>query len=449
MQPTPLTPPNEYSAEAGNLEVGYQGANEPITQLSIATPGSDVNMVLEEQDEMSNLGREEDPYMTDEDEDMSESGGGGAPLTMTLSRAEELNAELDELDADLMGPENLEDLYMEQHFPPSLHSPYNYHYQDPEDEYSDSSMDQPEPQQDTFMHGSGSLASLPSAMSQVSLHLQHLQEEQEHAEEAGAIDEDVHVAPLNNSTPSILLNLLSNINTTNLGAATGPQLDFVSPTELHTANDPLPGTVVSLPLPPHLWPTGGSTPSPALDVAVPTPSQAPLFPISTQPAVVVVVADDASEADQNEVDEPFNLSIGDFFYTWGTSAAANQGSRRRPQGPDLKSLAKQRAQKLPIMQTVDLEGEECDMQRINWSDLGVSRLEARQMRRSTYKNYQNLRGPDRWHVSIRTWFLRNHTDPTSPVSMVQSLQMIKTSSDSVGWTLTTRLTSHISNLGTS
>jgi hypothetical protein len=395
MLPTPLTPPNEYSTESGGLaEEGYPGANAPVTQLSIATPVSDVHMGLEEQDEMPNVGRsEEQQYITDEDEDMSESGGGGAPLTMTLSHAEALNAELDMLDAELMGPENLEDMYMEEHFPPPF-NPHQYY----EDDYSGSLMDLPEPPQDTFMHGSGSLVNLPSAMSQVSLHLQHLQQEQEHAEAAEAMDddEDVHVASLSNSTPSILLNFLSNIPA-DVGVATGPQLDYVSPTELHTTST-LPGaTGSSQPLPPHMWPTEGSMPSSALDVVV--SSQTLLFPISAQPAIVVVVADDASEADQNEVDEPFNLSIGDFFYTWGTSALASQGSRKRPSGPDLSSLAKQRSQKLPIMQTADLSGEDCDMQRINWTELGISRLEARQMRRHTYKNYQNLRLPHQWHVS--------------------------------------------------
>lgn len=396
MLPNPLTPPNEYSAEAVGLaeEVGYQGAHEPVTQLSFATPVSNVSMGLDEQDELPNVGRTDEQYMTDEDEDMSESGGGGALLTMTLSHAEALNAELDMLDAELMGPQNLSDMYMDQYYPPPF-DPYSFH--EPE-----SQMDQPEPPQDTHMHGSGSLVNLPSAMSQVSLHLQHLQEEQEHAEAAEVMDEDMHIASLNNSTPSILLNFLSNMHTTNVGVATGPQLDYVSPTELHTTNTLPSATGLSQPLPPHLWSTEGSTPSPALDVVVHAPSQSPSFHISTEPTIVVVITDDASEADQNEVDEPFNLSVGDFLYTWGTSALASQESRKRPQGPDLSSLSKQRAQKLPIMQNVDLNGEDCDMQRINWTELGISRLEARQMRRHTYRNYQNLRLPHQWHVSILT-----------------------------------------------
>lgn len=400
MLPNLLTPPNEPFTEATTGDgVGYPGANELVTQHFVATPVSNINMGLDEQDEMAITGRPDEHIMTDEDEDedMSE-GGGGAPLTMTLSHAEALNAELDALDAELMGPQNLVELYLGQHFH-QLGDPYPDPFQE---DYPTSHMDQPEPSQDVHMHGtgnlhgSGSLVNLPSAMSQVSLHLQHLQEEQEHAESAEAEDEP-HMAHMNNSTPSILLNFLSNTNTADLSVANGPQWDYVSPTELYNTST-LPGsTGLPQPLPPHLWPTEGSTPSPALDVVVPVPSQSPSFPFSADPAIVVT--DDASDADQNEVDEPFNLSLGDFLYHWGMSVQTHEDSKKRSRGPFLSSITTQRKQKLAIMQRSDLSGEDCDIQRINWTELGVSRSEARQVRRGTYRNYQNLRLPNQWHVS--------------------------------------------------
>ncbi|KAF8866600.1 WD40 repeat-like protein [Acephala macrosclerotiorum] len=119
------------------------------------------------------------------------------------------------------------------------------------------------------------------------------------------------------------------------------------------------------------------------------------------PNPATVVADDASDADQNEVEEPFNLSLPDFLYNWGMSAEANGDARRLRKGPNLSVLSKQRVEQLTPMQRKDLDGERCDFQRINWEELGVSRLEARQMRRNSYRNYQNLRYTNHvWHPRI-------------------------------------------------
>lgn len=81
--------------------------------------------------------------------------------------------------------------------------------------------------------------------------------------------------------------------------------------------------------------------------------------------------------------------------------ARDPDTKKRLKGPSLTELYKQRVLDTvkPIKRS-QLHGELCDVQRINWKDLGVSRSEARRMRRRTYKNYMNLRFVPQWHVSI-------------------------------------------------
>lgn len=66
--------------------------------------------------------------------------------------------------------------------------------------------------------------------------------------------------------------------------------------------------------------------------------------------------------------------------------------RRRPHGPHISEVISQRhASDLEPVEQSDLKGDECDIQGLNWKQLGVSRLEAKQKRRETYKNYLNIR----------------------------------------------------------
>lgn len=389
MIPNPLTPPNEHSAEAAAVDdgVAYPGANELVTQLSLATPVSNANMGLDELDEMSDMddGRPDEQYMADEDQDMSEIHDPPAMTALELAAAH--NAEMDAIDAEIAGPQ----MYDHNSYDAYQQDPYPDPFQE-QDYYSYGSMDQEENSQDVYMHNPGSIVNLPSAMSAVSLHLQHLQEEQEHAESAEAMDE---IHGTNNSTPSILLNLSSNLNATGTSVSAAAQWQFVSPSQLSNTGAQ-PGST-GLPGPSQSWPAGTSIAPSALAVV---PSALQSLPFSMPPNPAIAVADDASDADQNEVEEPFNLSLSDFLYNWGMSAEANGDARRRRKGPDLSVLSKQRIEQLITVQRKDLDGERCDFQRMNWEELGVSRLEARQMRRNSYRNYQNLRYTNHvWHVS--------------------------------------------------
>jgi hypothetical protein len=109
--------------------------------------------------------------------------------------------------------------------------------------------------------------------------------------------------------------------------------------------------------------------------------------------------ENSSDTDPNEVDDQSNLGLGEFLYNWGVSTSLSEESRKRSRGPALPALYRQRSEKLLPVQVSDLQGDRCDIQRINWKELGVSRLDARQMRRSTYRNYTNLRFSHQWHVS--------------------------------------------------
>jgi hypothetical protein len=395
MLPNPLTPPNEYSAEAieteadnGTTTTVISGSND-YTSHQFATPMSSGGMGSEPAEGCESMEERSDTHdMSDEDQDMSD---GGAELTMTLSHAEELNAELDLLDAEVMGHDNLVGLFPETHYPSITENQFQYSssYTNP-DHYSDESLVQPEEGADVFMQGTADTTNLPTSLSAVSLQLQHIQDGQEHEESAEAAEVFHGTAFTNNSTPSILLPFFSLQAASNFSFGNAPQADFVSleemtishasagptnPPQLGTTALPAFGTVVS-PLNTHL-------------------NVAQSFPIS----FLNFQLENNSDADPNEVDDQSNLGLGEFLYNWGVSTSVSEESKKRPRGPALPALYKQRSQELAPVQVEDLQGDKCDIQRIDWKELGVSRLEARQMRRSTYRNYTNLRFSYQWHVS--------------------------------------------------
>jgi hypothetical protein len=355
---------------------------------------STASKVLESADGCESMEDRSDTHDTsDDDQDMSD---GGAALTMTLSHAEELNAELDLLDAEVMGHDNLVGLYLENHYP--AENPFQYSNSfSSQGQYSDESPDQPEEAVDAYMQGTADATHLPTSLSAVSVQLQHIQDGQEHAESADTADE-VHGAFINNSTPSILFPFPSSQAASHVSLGSAPQVEFVSLGQVTSVN--VSSAPAGPPNPPHLWSTEGWTPSSALDAVAPQGLQSaashPLFPDFD---FANLPWENGSDTDQNEVDDQSNLSLGDFLYNWGMASSLVEESKKRPRGPALPALYKQRSEKLPPVHRDDLQGDRCDIQRINWAELGVSRLEARQMRRSTYKNYTNLRFTPQWHVS--------------------------------------------------
>lgn len=408
MLPNPLTPPNEQTTSYGpDLEIDsppaasayqYYGAQQ------LATPQSHAKMGLEDISDIED--RSESQYMSDEDQDMSD---GGADLTKTLSRREVLDSELDLLDTEILGEENHVDMMEGDHYSLTLEDAFSTSEPSPaEDLFTDLA----EPMEDTefslaalddiFMHGGGSHTSLPNTMSAVSLQLLHLQNGQEQ-EDADVVDEEPHGNYINNSTPSILLPFLLSMGVDggNIAAAAGfdPLPPYVSPADMSSSNTSSIPAAAHNEL--HIWDAEGSTPS-LLDAVVtpvgqPLPSSAPFVDLSahenSEQTLIAfdVMSDVDDQADLGEVTDQLNLSLGDFLLNWGVSISSDQndGQSRRRRGPSLGALERQRYQNLAPVDVADLQGEKCDIQRINWSELGVSRSEARQMRRHTYKNYAN------------------------------------------------------------
>lgn len=97
---------------------------------------------------------------------------------------------------------------------------------------------------------------------------------------------------------------------------------------------------------------------------------------------------------------PENYSLLDFVRVWAWQHAAWQGlPRERGRYPWPKSIEPQMTRNVSRVDYMDLEGDRCDVQGINWDDLGVTRSDARERRLLTYKNYVNVAGSDRWQVS--------------------------------------------------
>ncbi|KAI8151875.1 putative WD repeat-containing protein [Colletotrichum sp. SAR 10_70] len=85
---------------------------------------------------------------------------------------------------------------------------------------------------------------------------------------------------------------------------------------------------------------------------------------------------------------PENLCLRDFLRDW---AWRNRNGPR----PSIRSISAQSAQKVARVRFSDLEGDRCDLQGIDWEDLGVLRSEARVRRKLDYKNYTNRAGSDK------------------------------------------------------
>ncbi|TEY51304.1 hypothetical protein BOTCAL_0267g00120 [Botryotinia calthae] len=101
----------------------------------------------------------------------------------------------------------------------------------------------------------------------------------------------------------------------------------------------------------------------------------------------------------SQIDSQNNMNFGVFLGDWVTSFVRRGTNNSKPSQAAI--TAHILAENFEPMRRCDLQGEECDIQRIDWKDLGVTRLEARQRRRATYKNYTNLVYPNRPQLNPR------------------------------------------------
>jgi hypothetical protein len=402
----PPNPPNLLNESTESAE--DNGVTLPLVpndmqqNPSIAKPISDVNMGVEGQDESAEMqgGAENDDVLSDEDHDMSD--GGGAPLTMTLSHAEALNAELDMLDAEVMGTDNLYDLHMGQYqgtmiedLPISYYGPHHslYNFVQDSDVYDEDIMDLG----GGLGPGQAASPNLPIAMSAVSQQLQHIQDGQGHANFT-AIPDAQHGGIQDNSTLSLPFH--PPFSTITLDSGNVPASAHISLASV--SSSPQQAVTLGSPNAPHPWGTGGWTPSPAMDVVLVSAQGHSTASQFLSSYIIGLEDDDTTETDNDPVDDQINLSLSEFLYNWAHSSLREEDAKKRPRGPTIAAVESQRELKTtePLLRS-DLRGDRCDIQRINWAELGVSRLEARQMRRQTYKNYTNLRLSLQWHVSIK------------------------------------------------
>ncbi|KAL2158544.1 hypothetical protein VTH06DRAFT_4311 [Thermothelomyces fergusii] len=92
---------------------------------------------------------------------------------------------------------------------------------------------------------------------------------------------------------------------------------------------------------------------------------------------------------------PSNLCLVDFLHHWARQSRILQGAARGS-CPWPARVNKLLSLEDESVEYDDLEGDQCDLQGIDWEDIGVSRRDARERRLLTYSNYMNIAGSDRW-----------------------------------------------------
>jgi hypothetical protein len=392
MLQNPLTPPyGDSTATSHNIENVLRADTESVADSSvfnamISTP-------------TSNTSKHETPAMEDgedsddsieEDQDMSD---GGATLTMSHTYIQQQNTGLAQLQGGLDGLEEhideagAEDLYGLESgsASPSSITPTTLHVESVSNAVPSNvngpSMDIDQPPA-ILGH-----AVLPTTLSAVSLQLQHLQDGLVHMEaEMAADDQEGAFAniPSNPSFPLFLTSPFTSLAESSAFSSTGAASDMDTSAAGESQNLMNSQGVVHAPPPDSiLW---EETAFPYMGAEVETTAIPP-----QHPPPFLDIPDNVSDADQDDVEDHYNLSLGEFLYNWGRSAQLSDQHRKR-RVPHLSSVIKQR--EIEILEPVrrsDLQGEICDVQRINWAELGVSRREAKEMRMRLYNNYRNVR----------------------------------------------------------
>ncbi|KAK0754001.1 hypothetical protein B0T18DRAFT_26806 [Schizothecium vesticola] len=97
-----------------------------------------------------------------------------------------------------------------------------------------------------------------------------------------------------------------------------------------------------------------------------------------------------------------NVGLADFLHHWARQTRSSSGlTRERAHYPWPTRIHDMVAKPAKKVRYADLEGDMCDLQGINWEDLGVTRKEARERRLLTYKNYVSTENSDRWMPNLR------------------------------------------------
>lgn len=451
----PLTPPNDYpdsfdaSVEVINRDVGVtlieSSQYSAHQDDSIATPISNSNMGMESLESMDvrDIGERSDSQeLSDEDQQMSDGGvdisGMSTIVILPLEEGQVNSSNMEMPESAEPGHPDFEAPFQSTFFQPTsdddipyhpLEQPHEqaylpYYGEDESDNpaaaaYASSNLGAPE-----ISHTPHATSSLPTVMSELSQQLQHIQDGQEHADFGAGPDPQSWA--IDNSIPPFPLPFQSFMDLENYGDLSSLEFSHQN-THMSSVSAALDDASHSLQLIDLITP--GELPNLITPAAQTSASMSPshealaaneLFYFHYPPDPNWDEEVPASEADQIEVEDQFNLSLGDFLTTWSRTMDGEEDPRRRLRArwPSLPAVSKQRdLTDLEPMEPRYLQGDHCDIQRIDWDELGVTRLEAREMRRQTYKNYTNLR-THRCQVS-RFSFHIFHAFHAKPVSLAK------------------------------
>ncbi|QSZ30092.1 hypothetical protein DSL72_004612 [Monilinia vaccinii-corymbosi] len=340
----PLTP---YEDSADNVEndssngrtsTGQSNTSYTTQPFALATPTTP-SMILNNPNEAYTSGSRSisEDLMEESDQDMSD---GGVPLAPGI---EESNSEMDSVDDEIMGPDSMVGLHHDSHLQAVVNTFDTYGFSDGPNAPSEPGGNSYMSESHTPILEAINTADLPAVMSEVSQQLQHIQDGQEHGNFESASDEHHDLFINHNQSTPPLDSLMSFDN--------------------------------------FLY-----QPSNFFEVVA---QYFPSLEVDSE-------GDQESEADQSGVDFQFNMNFADFLGDWVASLARRSPNQPRMRGPSQPAVTSHcLAHNLKPLLRCELQGEECDIQRINWKDLGVTRLQARQRRQVIYKNYTNLIYPNR------------------------------------------------------
>ncbi|CAG8982641.1 hypothetical protein HYALB_00006036 [Hymenoscyphus albidus] len=386
-----LTPPYDDSATGTSFEMdhGVRVGPDPTTPSTpspalpntsplVASPVSAISAGPDEMDERSLMEGLVTADSTDDDQDMSD---GGADLAMAFGHPDtQLDTEMQQLGADITGPETQypADTLNDDGPPESYQSPAQYDEEPLETIPVNATGGNNVP-------GTPGNSSLPAAMSEVSQQLQHLQDGLDIVEVEMAADQQAgSFANISTSTQPLPLS-----SSPFFSLVLAPQLAPLANLSDSTASSPSSGSSHNEIQSHHEIQTVGG------EDAVGSEATTTAGSINTTPELpsTVVPLDPWLDADQNEVEDHLNLNSGDFLYHWHMDAARRPEQYNKRRGPNLNSVIHHRNsshQSIPPVRRCDLRGEECDIQRINWTELGVLRREAKVVRSRFYHNYTNM-----------------------------------------------------------
>jgi hypothetical protein len=98
-----------------------------------------------------------------------------------------------------------------------------------------------------------------------------------------------------------------------------------------------------------------------------------------------------------------NMALGEFLQSWAQAnrvQTTEQNHDLRFEVPLIsKKVDNEVGRKVEEIRYQDLNGDQCDLQGLNWSYMGTTRTIARARRRASYRNYVNIRDSDSLHVS--------------------------------------------------